>query len=42
MKELLWVSKNNVKALTNDTMIKVTYTEQNKELRDWCRSFLKK
>jgi hypothetical protein len=34
MKELLWVSKNNVKALTNDTMIKVTYTEQNKELRD--------
>jgi hypothetical protein len=34
MKELPWVSKKNVKALTNDTMIKGTYTEQNKELRD--------
>jgi hypothetical protein len=34
MKELLWVSKKNVKVLTNDIMIKRTYTKQNKELRD--------
>jgi len=30
MKELLWVSKKNVKVLTNDIMIKGTYTKQNK------------